>query len=96
LRELTLLDRYIAQKGIDTMFDPRPLYLLESEAFKTEYTIKFIKEETKGWTVGPYDFGARATCKTYGEMPTYVYGTNMTCNHDRFIHLAMRDMHEKC
>ncbi|KAJ6610146.1 hypothetical protein B0H10DRAFT_2293718 [Mycena sp. CBHHK59/15] len=43
-----------AQKRKDTMFDP--LYLLESEIVKREYTIKFIKEKTKGWTVGPCDF----------------------------------------
>ncbi|KAJ7086523.1 hypothetical protein C8R44DRAFT_752552 [Mycena epipterygia] len=37
------------QKKKDSKFDP--LYSLESEAFKSEYTIKYIKENTKGWTV---------------------------------------------
>ncbi|KAJ6605052.1 hypothetical protein B0H10DRAFT_1957276 [Mycena sp. CBHHK59/15] len=46
--------KHNAQKRKDTMFNP--LYLLESETIKREYTIKFIKEKTKGWTVGPCDF----------------------------------------
>ncbi|KAJ6550917.1 hypothetical protein B0H10DRAFT_1968698 [Mycena sp. CBHHK59/15] len=42
------------EERYDTMFDP--LYLLESKTVKREYTIKFIKEKTKGWTVGPCNF----------------------------------------
>ncbi|KAJ6620526.1 hypothetical protein B0H10DRAFT_1946064 [Mycena sp. CBHHK59/15] len=52
--EQTIFDLHNAQKRKDTMFNP--LYLLERETVKREYTIKFIKEKTKGWTVGPCDF----------------------------------------
>ncbi|KAJ6537005.1 hypothetical protein B0H19DRAFT_380834 [Mycena capillaripes] len=34
----------------------QPLYTVQREEIRNEYTMKHIKEETKGWTVGPLDF----------------------------------------
>ncbi|KAJ6580305.1 hypothetical protein B0H10DRAFT_2341549, partial [Mycena sp. CBHHK59/15] len=44
----------------------QPLYLLQSDQTHREYTIKHIKEETKGWTVGPYDFVGHGKIVQYG------------------------------
>ncbi|KAJ7489735.1 hypothetical protein B0H11DRAFT_1061153 [Mycena galericulata] len=34
----------------------KPLYTIQSETLHDESTIEYIKNKTKGWTVGPYDF----------------------------------------
>ncbi|KAJ7070375.1 hypothetical protein B0H15DRAFT_807095 [Mycena belliarum] len=61
---ISLATRMRSRKNADAKF--KPLDTVQGEHIRDEYTIDYIKNHTKGWTVGPYDFVGHGRTGHYG------------------------------
>ncbi|KAJ6628809.1 hypothetical protein B0H10DRAFT_1940189 [Mycena sp. CBHHK59/15] len=69
-----------AKKRAETEHDP--LYTVQSEKTRDESTIAHIKNKTKGWTVGPYDFVGHGHIIKHGSSSSLLLATRFICYSD--------------